>query len=220
MDDSKETVKQLLREKKYQEILDRLGENRKTVRTLRAILYEKENLLRWRAVTMFGWLAASKPKLVKKEVDRLLWSMNDEAGYIGRSAPETLCEIGRNNYPIAKGAVKVVLEYLKDPETCRPPNRNIEILVGVLWGTARVGSQQETIVKEMVPAVESFLEDPDSEVRGHAAWCLGQIGFKNSKDKVSRLLADQEHTQLYEDEELKEMSVASIAEQAIQKLSF
>ncbi len=218
MDDSKEAVKKLLRGKKYQEILNLLGENRKTVRILRSILYEEEALPRWRAVTMFGRLAASNPDLIRKESNRLLWSLNDEAGAIGRAAPETIGEIVRNSAHIAKRAVNVVVHYMDDPETCRPPNRNIEILIGALWAIGRVGERDKALVKDRVPMLESFLEDTDPGVRGHAAWSLGQIGVETVRRSLGRMVDDQEMVQLYENEELQQKSVAMIVEEALARI--
>jgi HEAT repeat protein len=215
MGDTKEAVKALLHKKQYQKILDTLGENRKGIRLLRALLYEDEKLTRWRAVTMFGWLAATRPKLIKKEVERLLWSLNDEAGYIGRGAPETLGEIGRNDYPLAENALKIVAEYLKDPETCRPPNRNTDVVVGVLWGIGRAGNLHEEVARDIAPMVETFLEDPEPGIRGHAAWCLGQIGETKAKEKLSLLQDDKEELIIYEDEELQKKTVAKTATEAL-----
>jgi hypothetical protein len=218
MSDSREAIREFLRGKHYQSVLDLPGNKRKTVRVLRSILYEEDTLLRWRAVTMFGKLAASNPELVRKEVSSLLWSMNDEAGAIGRGAPETIGEIGRNNIHLAGNAVKAVIHYLDDPETCRPPNRNIEILTGVLWAIGRAGEKNKSFVKEIVPALETFLDDTEPEVRGHAAWSLGRIGAETAQQKLSRMSDDQEMILLYENEELQRKSVAMIAEEALARI--
>ncbi|MEK6776915.1 MAG: DVU0298 family protein [bacterium] len=215
MGDYKETIREFLRGRQYQEILGLLGENRKIVRLLRSILYDEEPIIRWRAVTMFGRLAVGKPEWIKKEVARLLWSMNDEAGAIGRAAPETIGEIARNNIHLAEEAVKVVIQYIRDPETCRPPNRNVEILTGVLWAIGRVGSRRLSMVKKVMPVIESFLEDPDPSVRGHAAWCLGQLDGEDTRERLEKLSRDPGMTLLYENEELRLKSVAIIVEDAL-----
>ncbi len=218
MSDSKEVIKEFLRGKQYPSILDLLGNRRKAVRVLRSILYEEDALLRWRAVTMFGKLAASNPELVRKEVSSLLWSMNDEAGAIGRGAPETIGEIGRNNIHLAGNAVNAVIHYLDDPETCRPPNRNVEILIGVLWATGRAGEKNRSLVEEIIPALETFLDDADPGVRGHAAWSLGQIGVEAAQQRLNKMTDDQGMILLYENEELQQKSVAIIAEEALARI--
>lgn len=218
MDDPKEIVREFLRGRQYQEILGLLDGNRKIVRLLRSILYDEEPIIRWRAVTLLGMLAVEKPGLIKKEVARLLWSMNDEAGAIGRAAPETIGEIARNNIHLAEEAVKVVIQYIRDPETCRPPNRNVDILIGVLWAIGRAGNRHPSLVKKVIPVVGSFLEDTEPSVRGHAAWCLGQLGVKDAREGLESLLHDQEKLLLYEDEELQEQEVGMIAGTALSRI--
>jgi len=215
MGDPKEGVKEFLRDKKYQEILNLAGENRKMVRLLRSILYDEEPIIRWRAVTLLGRLAVEKPGWIKNEVSRLLWTLNDESGSIGRAAPETIGEIARNNIRLAEDAVKVVIQYLKDPETCRSPNRNIDILTGVLWAIGRVGNRRPSLVTKVIPVIESFLVDPEPSVRGHAAWCLGQIGVKSAKEGLERLIHDEARFLLYEDDELQEQAVGMISGRAL-----
>lgn len=219
MEDPREAVKQLLREKGYEEVLDLLGKKRKVVRVVRSLLYEEETLLRWRAVSMMGRLAVAQPGWMKKEVERLLWSLNDEAGCIGRSAPEAIGEIARNNIRLARDAAGVVIEYLRDPETCRPPNRNTEVVNGVLWAIGRVGSTERDLVGEILPVVASFLEDPDPAVRGHAAWALGEIGTGGIRQGLEAMIHDGETFLLYEGEELEERSVGLTARQALQRMT-
>jgi HEAT repeat protein len=218
MVETRETVKKLLREKQYQEIVRLTEAKLKTVRLIRSLLYEEEAIIRWRAVTLMGKLAAAKPKLVKKDVERLLWSLNDEAGFVGRGAPETIGEIGRTDLQLVKNAVKVVFEYLKDPETCRPPNRNIEIVIGVLWAIGRVGSGHTSFVKEILPTVETFIDDPDPGIRAHAAWCLGQTGAREYRNELIHLVKDKKYAMLYEDEELQEKTVGKITSEALDKM--
>jgi hypothetical protein len=182
------------------------------------LVYEQDELLRWRAISMFGWLAGNNPKLISKEVHRLTWSLNDEAGSIGRGAPEVIGEIARNNIELARDGVKIITHYLKDPETCRPPNRNIDILNGILWGLGRVASKHPSLVADAAPLMLSFLDDPDSRVRGHAAWSLGRMNAAAARAALHGLADDPAAVLLYEDEELRKTSVGVIAGEAIARL--
>lgn len=217
MKNAKAAAMELLREGRYPELLHRLGERRKTVRVLRSLLYEDEPLVKWRAVTMFGWLAREKPELVIAEVDRLTWSLNDEAGSIGRGAPEALGEIARNNARMAVEGGRVVVHYIEDPETCRPPNRNPEILIGVLWAIGRMGERRPEDVKEVLAVVESFFEDPDPNIRGHAIWALGRIRTVGCRESLRERLEDPGRVSVYEDEEMRSCSVGELARGALLK---
>lgn len=217
---SRSLAKRLLGEKKYREILERLGERRRTVRVLRSILYEEEDLLRWRAVTMMGNIAAWNPDLIRNEVSRLLWSLNEEAGSMGRGAAEAISEIARSSLRLAADAARVVVKLLEDPEVSRPPNRNPDIVIGVLWGIGRLGEKERTFVESCNPDVASFLPDPHPGVRAHAAWCLGHAGDQAALGGLESLVDDKERVLLYEEEELQEKSVGRIAGEAIRRLAF
>ncbi len=218
MKESRQAIAALLRARKYPDVLVTFGAHRKTVRSLRSLLYAEEALLKWRAVSMFGWLAAERPDLIAQEVDRLIWSLNDEAGSIGRGAPECIGEIGRNNIGLVQHGVDVVIHYIEDPETCRLPNRNTEILLGVLWALGRLGRGKPKRVRKVMPVLLSFAEDPETAVRGHAAWSLGQIGGAEAKERLRGLTGDTGMTLLYEDEQLNEKTVAEIAREALADL--
>jgi hypothetical protein len=218
MKDAKATVKDLLRQQRYSEILERLGEKRRTVRILRSILYEPESLLKWRAVSMFGWLARERPGLIASEVERLIWSLNDEAGSIGRGAAETLGEIAWNNARLVREGGAIVIHYIEDPETCRPPNRNPEILAGVLWAIGRIGNRQPEQVKDVLPTVWTFCEDPDSNVRGHAVWALGQVDMTGSEGVLRKLTHDRGTARVYDKEEIRACTVGELAAEALGKL--
>ncbi|NOY52674.1 MAG: hypothetical protein GXP58_03530 [Deltaproteobacteria bacterium] len=217
MRNDKAAAKKLLREGRYPEILSRLGEKRRTVRLLRSLLYEDERIIKWRAVTMFGRLARENPELIIPEVDRLIWSLNDEAGSIGRSAPETLGEIARNNARIARDGGKVVVHYIEDTETCRPPNRNLEILVGVLWAIGRIGERRPEEVEEVLTTVESFCKDPDANVRGHALWALGRTRVAGFIESIRNCMDDAGSVIIYEDEWLRSCTVGQLAQDALRQ---
>jgi len=217
MRNAKAAAKELLLGGRYPEILSRLGEKRKTVRVLRSLLYEDEPLVKWRAVTMFGWLAREKPKLIDSEVDRLIWSLNDEAGSIGRGAPETLGEIVRNNARLGRDGGKIVAHYIEDPETCRPPNRNPEILIGVLWAIGRMGERRPDDVEDVLAAVGNFYDDPDPNVRGHAVWALGRILRPGSGEFIRNRTGDPGRVLVYEDGELRACTVGELTREALLK---
>lgn len=213
-------VEARLKESAYGEIITQCGPSRKTVRLLRSLLYSPDDLLRWRTVTMFGWLAENHPKLIAPDVQRLVWSLNDEAGSIGRGAPEAIGEIARNNLPLAREGIHIVAHYLEDRETCRPPKRNLEILIGALWAVGRVGGKHPSVVAEVIPTVASFLADGESGVRGHALWGLGQTGGVDDwRDDVEARVGDAGNVVLYDQEDLRETTVGTIASTVLSSLN-
>jgi hypothetical protein len=72
-------------------------ENRRALAILVRISYDKETLAGWRAIKAVGIAAKALVKtdheFLRETVRKLLWSLSDESGGIGWSAPELLGEI-------------------------------------------------------------------------------------------------------------------------------
>jgi len=70
---------------------------RKVLSMLVRLSYEKETLVGWRAILAVGMaareLVKTEPEFLRDACRKLLWSLNDESGGIGWSAPELLGEI-------------------------------------------------------------------------------------------------------------------------------
>ncbi len=220
---AKEKIRALLVEEKYSDLLDLAGkEGSKVLQSLMSLLYDSEELVRWRTVSAFGKLALVEPELIQRVVSRLAWTLNDEAGAINWGAPVVICEIGSVNFPIVKEVVNIVLHYLNDTETCRPPNRNLDILTAVLWGVGRLGKEQPQILQNVVYFVISFLDDENIEVKGLALWgLLGFIQVVDAKaypkllDYLIKIDNDRSKVAIYEQGQFKDFEIMTMAKQAI-----
>lgn len=75
-------------------------ERRDVERLLNSLLYDSEDLVRWRAIQAFGLIAVLKAgariESVREMLRRLLWAMNDESGNSIPHAPELMGEILAN----------------------------------------------------------------------------------------------------------------------------
>jgi HEAT repeat protein len=157
------------------------------VRTLVSLLYDPDELLRWRAVSAIGALAGVKPEQVRPLVTRLLWTLNDESGGIGWTSAPALGEIGRNAPALLASCVRVVVHYLEDRG----------LLPGVLWAIGRLAPAFPHETREVVPELLPLLDDGSPAVRGHAAWALGEIGDPGARGACARLAADEGEARIY-----------------------
>ncbi|MGB9846720.1 MAG: hypothetical protein ACPLRH_04340, partial [Desulfotomaculales bacterium] len=82
---------------------------------------------------------------------------------------------------------------------------------GLLWAAARIGGARPELVKDFVPAITSYLEDADPDLRAHSALALGAAGVKPEPQSLERLLQDSARVSVYLDGELKETTVGEIA---------
>jgi hypothetical protein len=72
-------------------------QGQKAVSPLVRFAYARDTLIGQRAIRAMGLVAkelvTSEPEILRDRVRKLLWSLNDESGGIGWSAPELLGEI-------------------------------------------------------------------------------------------------------------------------------
>jgi HEAT repeat protein len=203
------TVRGLLLGKDYEQVVDLARRERRLVRTLVSLLYDGEPLVRWRAVTAVGRLAAAEPEKVRPLVQRFIWWMNEESGGIGWSSGPALGEIGRMAPELLRDAARVLVHFRAERM----------ILSGVFWGCGRLAVSFPEVVNEAVPELAAYLADPDAEIRGAVAWALGEIGDARARSGIESLLGDGEQVLLYDGEELALKEIGAISAEALQKIS-
>ena len=88
----KERIRAALLGKDFEEVVRQALAEKKVLRILISLAYDKEDLLCWRAIEAMGKaagaMAEKDPATVRDTVQRLLWSVREESGGIGWSAPE------------------------------------------------------------------------------------------------------------------------------------
>lgn len=202
---SREKVIALLEERKFDELAELVVQKRGTLRYLNRLLYDTAALLRWRAIEGMGLvadrLAGEDPEAVRIVLRNLLWSINDESGGIGWSAPECIGEIIYRRPEMFEEFASIILSYA-DEEMLRR---------GVVWAAGRIAQARPDLVREAVPELIVFLDDPDPVVRGYTLRLLDILGERPDSDRHRHLLEDRSAVSVYENGELKEVAVADLA---------
>src|SRR5512143_681930 len=180
MSSLRESLAELLKAGRYDEVTAVVRKNRGASRTILGLLYHDEELVRWRAVSMLGHLAASEPEVVRPLVKRLLWFMSEESSTVGWASAQAIGEIYRRNPDVAGGAIRVVVHYGDDEELSRPENRNTYMLAGSIWAIGNLGDDAPKLAGEMGPFLAGLLADPDPQIRALTAWALGRIKYKEA----------------------------------------
>jgi len=201
----KEEVRALLAEGKLAELVELVAGKKISLRYVRRLLYEQDDLLRWRAVeavgAVAGRLAASDPEAVRVLLRTLLWSINDESGGIGWGAPECIGEIVYRCPDLFPEYASIVISYA-DEEMLRR---------GVLWAAGRIAQARPDLVREELPGLIPFLADRDPVVRGYTLRLLGILGEKLDFDRYRHLLGDRGPVPVYENGRLVLVTVADLA---------
>ena len=172
---------------------------------LLAFFFSPGELRHWRAVEGLGYVAAARPEQVRKVINRLLYQLNDDSGNAGWGAASALGEIGRHQLPLVDEILPMFYGFLEHEFTREP----------MLWGLGRLWEVHPRALEEAVPLLLGFLKDPDPQVRGLAAWCLGRVRPPGLAEALQDLLTDDGPVTLYDREQLRRTSVGELAREAL-----
>jgi len=203
-----------LAEGRFEPIVELASSKKRVLSELNALTYDPDPLISWRAVEASGIaagrIASRDPEHVRGHIRRLLWLLSDESGGIGWHAAETIGEIIRSR-PDAFQDFAIALIALLNIE----PEDAVRFRCGTLWAIGRVAQVAPEAVLPALSDVAACLKDPDPQVRGHAAWCLGQLGAGHIVAQHQELLSDESSVEFYRDSHLLVCTVADLAGESV-----
>ncbi len=204
----REQLRKLLREADYPELLALAAADRRVGEILLQFLYDPRDLLHWRALEALGRLAEAHPRRVQKLIGRLLWLLNEDSGSFGWGAAAALGEIGRRQISLVKEIIPMFMGLLTE-EFSRAP---------MLWGIGRLAERHPSLLGEVLPMIVPFLTSTDSQIRALAAWALGKAAYCRAAAGLQALLNDENPVTIYDREELRHVTVAQLAREALASL--
>lgn len=196
----------LLRVRDLPAITDWARRGGRIAETLVALLYERDELLLWRAIEAIGRVAAviaeTDLEPVRDLIRRLLWSMNDESGTLGWHSPEAIGEI-LVNVPALIDEFGTLLPALLWEE---PFER------GTHWAVARVARLRPDLYADRIDELKPSLEAADPYIRGCAVLALGVLGAESTVASAAALRDDRAIVRLYDFDsgQMRETSVAEL----------
>ncbi len=202
--------------KKGLELISRLPP-KKVISPLFSFFYNREELIRWRAVTAMGRVVSSLFVKGEKEaarivMRRLMWNLNDESGGIGWGSPEAMGEITAVCRGLALEFNRILGSYLMEEGNYLEH----EILQrGLLWGVGRLSHAHPDLISFAAKHIIPFTESGDPFHRGLAARALGPIKDQTAKPYIKKLLDDNEKLSVYEDGIIITKKVSDLAKQAL-----
>jgi len=227
----KKELIEILRQKDVNSIfaaLQAYGE-RDFLNPLFSALCHQEEMVRWHAVSAFGWvvdrLAQTDFESARVVMRRFLWSLNDESGGIGWGSPEAMAEIMARNEALFREYFHMLLSYTQEDGPERFQDGNYlelpQLQRGVIWGIGRLaGRYREIFVQNgVVDNLLPYLYSSDGPVRGIAVWSLGLLKAQSAKEPMQRLLDDREDVNLYRLGEIIETTVSELVRQALDGMS-
>jgi len=192
---------------------------RQVINPLFSFLYNSDEQVRWRAVTVFGAVVA---KLADRNMEsgriimrRLMWNLNDESGGIGWGSPEAMGETLARHEGLAKEYAGILLSY------ARQDGNYLEHEVlqrGLLWGIGRLSQVRPDLIKDAVPYLIPYLKSGDATVRGLTAQVIGLLGSEKARPELEHLTKDEAEIQLYSAHKLLSKQVRELAQEALKRL--
>jgi len=206
----KKQIRQLLRHRDLDGLADLAERKRRALGQLISLTFDSDPLVGWRAVEAMGVaadrIAEDDPDHVRQHLRRLYWLLSEESGGICWRAPEGMAEIVRRRPRMFDDYVSIIVSLIgqmaeEDLAYFRP---------GILWSIGRLGPLAEKEIDAAEPEINASLDHHDPQVRGIAAWCLGQCGRGQLLAGREDLLSDQCPVDLFEDGDLVCLTVGEL----------
>lgn len=208
---TRQEIKDLVMEYQLEALLDLARTDSRLVRELQRLLCSGDALLRFRAADILGQAAAVIAARDQGSIARLLqglltsvtdpgasaWGAVDAAGAIIASAPKAFA-----------GYVPALYQLLA-PKTLRPLT---------LRALGRIAAVKPELVQPYALHLVPFLHDPDAEVRGYAAWLLGNIRAATARRALEGLRDDGHSLPLYTYGSVQYKTVGQLAREALAKI--
>ena len=210
----KQQVRDLLKRRDCKDLIELCEKHRQFWNELRFRLYDIDERLRWPAIECVAkfiqrlWEKGEKEK-VREYIRNLFWSINDESGGIGWSAPQTIAEIIINIPELLEPYGSMMIAH-----TFEEPL----LIKGGLWGIGRLGKQIAESVKFFQEKILVAFENDDPETLSLAAWAMGEVGFKPVLPFMKKLLRRKERVRIYIKGDFHERPLGRWASEAIAKI--
>lgn len=208
----KNEIREALQDADFERVARLAAGNKRAFGVLISLAYNKEELLCWRAIEAMGAAAKAsnpdKPELLRNVVRRLIWSAREESGGMGWSAPEFLGEIVCARPRAFTDIPPIIVSLHSEDE------ENV-FRKGVLWALGRMAGADIDDIPGSGEVLNESLMNDDPAVRGLAAWAIGKTGLAGSAVRLRKLADDDARFRIYEEGELREITVADAANSAL-----
>jgi hypothetical protein len=204
----------MLLDGKLEEVAGLSRDQQKVLGTLITLTFDTELLVVWRAVEAMGLsireVARVDKSQAKEHMRRLYWLITEEAGAVFWRAPECMAECCASEPEFFKTHIPIAFHLLEtleeeDLEHFRP---------GAIWAIGRLKDLARDDLPTVLPLLIDALDRPESQARGMAAWCLGEVGEARVMEGRPDLLEDHGPVFLYRNRVVEETTVGQVVRAA------
>jgi HEAT repeat protein len=188
----KESIRALLVTRNKIEIDAWAQQERNPFRPVASLLFDSDELIRWRAIEAIGWVArqeyAKEPERVRRFIRRILWLMNDESGGICWNGPEVIGEVLRNVPPLVSEYGRLLPGFFSEEP----------FEAGSRWAVARVAEANKTGYLPSINELVTSLVHPNTDIRGFSLLALKALDYPISKEDRNRIQMDSAVLSIYD----------------------
>ncbi len=202
MEKSRRQLLSLLELNDLSSVVSMVKENRRFLSHLVRIAYDKETVAGWRSIKAVGLAARAivndEYPFLREMIRKLLWSLSDESGGIGWSAPEMIGEIVcadperfQDIIPILTGIYDV------EEEVFRP---------GILYALSRIAESKPELIVSYANLALRALDDHNPLVRYFGLELLSRVKgslepdtLKTATNMIQMLAGDRSEVWVYKD---------------------
>ncbi len=208
---SKEKVHEYVIQNNISDLISLAEEDSRVLNELQKMLSTPDKKLRWRIIEMIGGVSKKVGEIRPDLISKLLTKLLQIAVYPGSSAWGVLEAAGTiisNNPKLFGEYCQTLLAFLRQEKLQKE----------VIWAIGKIASVSPEVVKNSFRTLRALLKDPDPEIRGYSVWALGEIGFSDVLDDLKDLSEDQHLLSIFEEGELKSVTISHLAKEAIAKI--
>lgn len=171
---------------------------RRMVSPLIGFFCDRQEIVRWRAVTALGMvtraLAGESMEEARIVMRRLMWTLNDESGGIGWGAPEAMGEISAVESRLASEYHRILCSYVSESGNFLEH----ELLQrGALWGLCRLAEVDPEKVADAAYDVRRHLASRDPIKQGLALLFAARTGDGEALSHSEPLISSTRPFTLY-----------------------
>ena len=185
----KKTILTLLEANDLDSLLTLAKGKPRVVSLLVRISYDKETLAGWRAIKAVGLIAQELVKTdyeyLRNTIRKLRWSLSDESGGIGWSAPELIGEIVCADPRRFADIVPLIADvYTIEEDVFRP---------GVMYAFSRIAESAPDLVTPFPDIICAALTDRNALVRIYALETIGRLKNQTSLSIAGEVMEKLKH---------------------------
>lgn len=208
-------------------IVTRAKNDKKTISRLVRLAYDKDTLVGWRAIKAVGLaareLVKTDPEFLRETCRKLLWSLSDESGGIGWSAPELLGEIVCADVKRFREFIPLIVEvYGVEEDVFRP---------GVVYALGRIAEAAPELVTVYQKVIIAALVDNNPLTNIYALELVDRIWDNAAqsntwsteyrervKSAIKNLTSNKSEAWLYGEDSFINVSIGEKADEVLEKL--